>query len=323
MSRLHLPRRAACASGVCMWCRARQRLRSGRSRRVSARSYRSLRVVEAGSESGSGGLVAEPQRRLRTIAERCLGGGLVHLDSAHAHLQPALGRSAIGPPYRCRIRPSRRRGRSPEINRDVAVVGRTEAWAVGDYLSDVTKHKPFAEHWDGRVWTLVPLPRLVSGGYLYAVDGASPDDVWAVGSFVAPKTIKPLILHWDGTSWSVAQHPWSIPGQPLGWYRREAIERCLGGSASGRAPPLVEHWDGHKWRTKIPTPGVGGNFFAVTALGPRRVWAVGQYYRKAEIEPHALASRWTGRTWRFTRPPDRKWFDNTLIAVDGKTGGGV
>jgi hypothetical protein len=94
--------------------------------------------------------------------------------------------------------------------------------------------------------------------------------------------------------------------------------------ASGRKQPLVEHWDGHKWRTvKIPAPGVGGNFFAVTALAPTRVWAVGQYYRKGETESHALASRWNGRAWRFTRPPNRKWFDNTLIAVDGKTGEGV
>jgi hypothetical protein len=65
------------------------------------------------------------------------------------------------------------------------------------------------------VWTLAALPRLPSGGYLYAVDGASPDDVWAVGSIVAPKTVKALILHWDGSSWTVAQHPQSAPGSRL------------------------------------------------------------------------------------------------------------
>jgi hypothetical protein len=87
MSRLHLPRRAACASGVCMWCVAAALASVSVVVGAAAsalRSYRSLRVVEAGSESGGGGLVAEPQRRLRTIGERCLGGGPVHLDSAQA-----------------------------------------------------------------------------------------------------------------------------------------------------------------------------------------------------------------------------------------------
>jgi hypothetical protein len=48
--------------------------------------------------------------------------------------------------------------------RDVAVVGRTEAWAVGDYLSDVTKHnEPFAEHWDdecGRLYLFLVSSRV-------------------------------------------------------------------------------------------------------------------------------------------------------------------
>lgn len=204
--------------------------------------------------------------------------------------------------------------------RDVAVVGRTEAWAVGDYLDDETHfNAPFAEHWDGRAWTLVALPRLPSGGYLYSVDGASPDDVWAVGSVVVSKTVKALILHWDGSAWTVAHHPPSAPGSKLRSIDARRPNDVWAVGSSGGEPPLAEHWDGHSWRAvKVRTTGAGANFFAVTALSPGRVWAVGEYYRKGEIEPRALAARWDGRSWRFTRPPNRRWFHNTLVAVDGR-----
>ena len=209
--------------------------------------------------------------------------------------------------------------------RDVAVVGRTEVWAVGDHLSDVTKHnEPFAVHWDGRAWRLVPLPRLPSGGYLYGVDGVSPRDVWAVGSIVVSGTVKAMILHWDGSSWTVVRHPASSPGSRLRAVDARRPNDVWAVGVSGRKEPLVEHWDGRRWRVvRVAAYGAGANLFAVTALGPRRVWAVGQYYRKGEIDPRALAILWNGRTWRFTRPPNRRWFDNTLVAVDAEAAGGV
>ena len=326
MSRLHSPRRAASASGVCVWCVAAALASVVVAAAASAPAHTARCVSWKRVPSPA---VGDWWQNLSAVSARSASdawavGWYTSAPHTLTYSQHWDGRewTAVSMPNPTEPTTWTLARNQP---RDVAVVGRTEAWAVGDYLSDVTKrNEPFAEHWDGRVWTLVPLPRLVSGGYLYAVDGASPNDVWAVGSFVASKTIKPLILHWDGSSWTVAQHPQSAPGSRLVGIDARRPNDVWAVGASGRKPPLVEHWDGHKWRTvKIPTPGIGGNFFAVSALGPRRIWAVGQYYRKGEIEPHALATRWNGRTWRFTRPPNRKWFDNTLIAVDGDTGGGV
>jgi hypothetical protein len=52
-------------------------------------------------------------------------------------------------------------------------------WAVGYYLDTDYNYQTVIEHWDGSSWT--PVTDLPSG-QLYAIDGASSDDVWAVGT---------------------------------------------------------------------------------------------------------------------------------------------
>lgn len=61
----------------------------------------------------------------------------------------------------------------------VHAFSRTDAWAVGS-----TPGSGQIQHWDGRAWTRSSLPGPQEWGRpaIYArVDGASPDDVWAVG----------------------------------------------------------------------------------------------------------------------------------------------
>jgi hypothetical protein len=55
------------------------------------------------------------------------------------------------------------------------------------------------EHWDGKVWSVVPSGSQ-GGGILNAISAASPDDIWAVGTATVPNTV--VTLHWDGSKWS-------------------------------------------------------------------------------------------------------------------------
>lgn len=209
---------------------------------------------------------------------------------------------------------------------DVAVVGKSEAWAVGYYSHYQKDEEGFSEHWDGHAWSLVPMPDLGRHSILYAVAGVSPKDVWAVGTSVG----KALTLHWNGSAWSIVRVP--IPRA----YRsalyaidaRAANDVWAVGSRTGaRVPtiPLVEHWNGRRWRVvRLPAkrvPNGNGEFRAVHALSPRNVWAVGS--NQVEIDAHTLTGHWNGRSWSFGSTPNRRFEDNELSGVAGVHGGEV
>src|SRR5207244_611757 len=82
----------------------------------------------------------------------------------------------------------------------VAAISPTDAWAIGfDNVID-----PLAVHWDGTAWSVVPTPVPGSYDYMYGIDGAAPDDVWAVGDYSDRHGfIHPLAMHWDGAFWTV------------------------------------------------------------------------------------------------------------------------
>jgi hypothetical protein len=166
-----------------------------------------------------------------------------------------------------------------------------DAWAVG-VQATYTSNDPLAVHWDGTSWTAVPTPTPVpdcedgniqwGGNSLNSVDGAAPDDVWAVGGTCYG--ISPLLEHWNGSAWSIVAGP-----QPPGdaWavlYGVAAISSgnvwAVGYQTSGE--PLIEHWNGSGWSIVTPPraagpAGGGGDAYlsAVAARASNDVWAVG------------------------------------------------
>src|SRR5439155_1501162 len=56
-----------------------------------------------------------------------------------------------------------------------------DVWAVGwkDYDGNQFTASTFTLHWDGTAWSEVPSPNVDDANYLSAVDGATPNDVWA------------------------------------------------------------------------------------------------------------------------------------------------
>src|SRR5690606_2675296 len=98
-------------------------------------------------------------------------------------------------------------------------------WSVGwEFNTDASKERPFVDHFDGKKWARVPLPKEFTSsafGRVVGVDGTSGDDVWVtgtVGDAYADHT--PLVAHWDGKAFTVTKLP--VPaGLAKGWYPRD------------------------------------------------------------------------------------------------------
>lgn len=183
-----------------------------------------------------------------------------------------------------------------------------DVWAVGHRGLESPDYRPLIKHWDGTAWTTVRSPK-VEMGYLTAIGGAGPDDLWAAGTLIG--TYETILEHWDGTRWRRVEHP-----SPQSDYV------TLGGLAAGspddvwvvgtylddqaRYAPLALHWDGTSWRQRDPVTvgslGTSLNDVAVTASGA--VWAVGSY-ATAGGGTQALTQRWTRYGgWTAVLPPD-------------------
>jgi hypothetical protein len=180
-----------------------------------------------------------------------------------------------------------------------------DAWAVG-VRGDVPT-VTLTEHWDGSAWTVVPSPS--PGGNvdnLYAVDGTSGSDVWAVGSsYRSNPTVYGLILHWGGSAWTRSRGRVGPDGRQTFLLATTAVAPGdawavgeIEGSHLGFVPALA-HWDGARWsRVPGPVPFQSLRTFGVDAVGPDDVWAVGG-------SGSGLASlsllHWNGLRW--TREP--------------------
>jgi hypothetical protein len=93
------------------------------------------------------------------------------------------------------IIPSPNPGESDRLN-DVVAVGVGDVWAAGSKTIESGDEVPLIEHWNGLAWHVVSSPRLPAA-LLEGVSGASPADLWAVGT----RGKVTLTEHWDGTRW--------------------------------------------------------------------------------------------------------------------------
>ncbi|MGI5422001.1 hypothetical protein [Actinomadura luteofluorescens] len=194
--------------------------------------------------------------------------------------------------------------------KEVAVIGGSDAWAVGEKHPPYESADPVAEHWDGTSWKEVTIPDTPTGtGSLDGVSAVASNDVWAVGDSTG---LGPVIRHWDGAVWTAVQPAAPPDGAHVGADRLNdiaAVSKTLAwsvGSFSGRTTPgpvtLVERWDGAKWsRATSPNPGrLSNTLQGVASLSVTNAWAVGWYLSDAGNNV-ALVLHWDGRAW--TRSP--------------------
>ncbi len=122
-------------------------------------------------------------------------------------------------------------------------------------------------------------------GALNATAVIAANDAWAVGSSTPPGSSvpQPLAEHFNGTTWSTVP----LAGLPAGEYGELdgvtavasnnvwAVGSFSNVSTSTRFT-LIEHWDGARWSlVSSPTPSVGGQLNAVTAVAANDIWAGG------------------------------------------------
>jgi len=102
-------------------------------------------------------------------------------------------------------------GQVSEITLDgVAATSASDVWAVGTYAT-ATEDKTLIEHWNGRIWKLVPSPNPGAFSFLNSVAATSASNAWAVGTQIISTSEKTIIMRWNGSAWK--QVPSPNPGQ--------------------------------------------------------------------------------------------------------------
>jgi len=224
----------------------------------------------------------------------------------------------------------------------------TDVWAVGDYLPDTATSNQdatlgFAEHFDGKKWTVVPTPNTGVNFNSFYGAAASQGQAWAVGEYLNSNyQDRALLEHWDGSQWSIANNP--QPGSQrdmlFGASALSPSDVWVVGDqegANGKFETLAEHWDGSSWTVvSTPDPGSAGNhLYAVDAVSSDDVWAAGMTLN-GDSPDQALVEHWDGQRWSVVAAPVAASADLVMLTgisatasqvwVDGEadspTGGG-
>jgi hypothetical protein len=177
---------------------------------------------------------------------------------------------------------------APNDSTNLVAVGGTsgsDVWAVGDHYGNPSSiYGTFAEHFDGKAWSIVPTPDVTGhSGRLNAVAAIAPNDVWAVGQYANGSKLAPLTEHWDGTQWSIVQAPDPNGGSTfiLGVAANATNDVwAVGeiGTKNNKVATYTMHWDGTSWSAG-KSENVHGKlvtlFNAVAAVPGAGLWAVG------------------------------------------------
>jgi len=197
---------------------------------------------------------------------------------------------------------------SPALNGLDGVFARTatDAWAVGQVgeTANTEGNAGLALHWNGTAWTSVPVPDpQFRNERLFAVDGTSANDVWAVGAAATAQNQVPrevFALHWNGTAWALTPVQTGPTGTARGGLNAVAAisptNVWIGGrSRSGNV--LIEHWNGTAW-TVAPTPAVNSTINDLAVVSPTNIWAVGGGLVNADGTRTALIMHYDGSSWQ-------------------------
>jgi hypothetical protein len=163
-----------------------------------------------------------------------------------------------------------------------------DIWAVGTFVDTDSGNEPYALHYDGTAWHVVPMPTAPQTPAfpvftLTSVVAVGPSDAWAVGQVSTGAPVETLVMHWNGTAWSVVTAP--TPGlfpTVRGVAARAANDVwAVGDIATDEQTPRYRtftlHWNGLSWsRVASPPADAYAELYAVAARpGTSHVWAVG------------------------------------------------
>lgn len=184
----------------------------------------------------------------------------------------------------------------------VAAIANNDIFAVGSRSTGGGE----IYHSDGHRWER-ELLQLPSGSTLAGISAGPGHELWAVGRQVTGGIEAPLAVHLVHHRWVTVPTPAiTAPSAFTAVSVRSAKDAWAVGVRQGDygPHPLVEHWDGTAW-TVVPAAEDTGNdgnpLYAVAALSPTDVWAVGGQ-EKGFVHP--LAEHWDGHAWHLVPVPD-------------------
>ena len=211
----------------------------------------------------------------------------------------------------------------------VRAVSSTNAWAVGDYVSDTTgAYETLILHWNGTAWSKVASPNpSATENYLdgVTISSTSARSGWAVGDFYNGKTkdYDTLAVRWNGSTWShVASPSPSSSENYLNSVRAPSPTNAwaVGYSYTGtRDVTLIEHWNGTAW-SKVGSPNTGSSdnlLYATSGVSPSNGWAVGNYLSGSVND--TLALHWNGTVWSRVATPSPSSTENFLFAMRARS----
>ncbi len=179
-----------------------------------------------------------------------------------------------------------------------------------------TEPGPYVSHYNGRKWSMVPLP-----GIPNQVSAVSPNDIWAFGvaGHVTSKNSAYALMHWNGHRWLTVQVPKAqLPGQT---YLQNPV--ALGpnnvwvdvDNSSGE--PYVKtlyllHWNGRSW-SHVSIPAQISHVDSMTQDGHGGLWlaANGPPPANTCYFAHLSDGRWT----TAAMPPDPGYTAGDLTGI--------
>jgi hypothetical protein len=192
-----------------------------------------------------------------------------------------------------------------------AVVGPTEAWAVGMWRRadpSASNFQPIAERWTaGQGWRMVATASLTASAdaRFAGVTAVSSTDVWAAGSSgLALAETHGFFERWNGSAWTVVPIPdLGQQARLFGVAAASANDVWAVGDLFDSESALVLHWNGTAWsRVPLTTSAPLGEsrLRAVTAVSGNDVWAVGQQGSGTRT----LAAHWNGTAFTVAPSPN-------------------
>ncbi len=186
-----------------------------------------------------------------------------------------------------------------------------DIWVIGGAIFGSPDPEFELLHWDGASWS----GACAVTGQLWAVDGSSSSDIWAVGqnrvvhwdgatcfvdttadTYMGVASLRPddvwlggagWFRHWDGSSWSDTLSP--VFGGPPSFFGITSEDIWAVGYGGG-----IAHFDGMLWSPRAS--GTTEALSDVAGTGPSDVWAVGWA---------GTVIRWDGGTWSSYSPVSR------------------
>ncbi|MGA7730036.1 MAG: S-layer homology domain-containing protein [Chloroflexia bacterium] len=211
----------------------------------------------------------------------------------------------------------------------VAPVSANDIWAVGSKGPGNFGQLTLIEHWDGTSWSTATSPSPGNNqNELEDVVALSSNDVWAAGYInqFSGSSAESLFLHWDGATWSrvASPNPGNFRNNIYGLTVLAPDDVWAVGyswPSGSRHRTMIFHWDGSVWSV-VPSPNVGtfdNHLFAVNALAPDNVWAVGHYMDSSGTW-QTLTLHWDGSAWSVVPSPNVPSTHNHLMSISMLSG---